>query len=694
MSGPERPTPLRVLVIEDVEDDALLLLAELRRGGYAPDGTRVDTPAALEAALASGGWDVVLADYALPGWSALDALAMVRRRDPDLPFLIVSGVVDEEGAVAALRAGAQDYLPKDRLTRLVPAVGREVREATGRGARRRAEAALRASEARYRAVVDNAGDAVVIVAADGRLASCNRSAERLFGYAAGELVGQPLARLLPADPVADLASLLGGPREVTGRRRDGADLALELTLAAVAPGSERLFVGILRDIAERRALEGRLRHQATHDPLTGLPNRALLLDRLALALARARRRPGLVAVLYLDLDRFKMVNDSLGHEAGDRLLVALAGRLLALVGPTDTVARRGGDEFTLLLADLGAEAEAVAERVLADLRVPFTLGGQEIVVGASIGIALGGVGGADPADLLHAADLALYQAKAAGRGRYAIFSPRLRDRASARLAVEQDLRRALDRGEFTVHYQPKVELATGRLVGLEALARWRHPTRGLLPPAEFIPLAEETGLIVPLGRQVLAEACRQARAWQAASPRDPSVLVCVNLSARQFAHPGLVGDVARALEASGLAPGSLGLEITESAAMSAAEATLATLRELKALGVALELDDFGTGYSSLAYLQRFPLDRLKLDRAFVRGLERDAGSTAIVRAVLTLARALGLGVTAEGVETTAQAAALRDLGCDWGQGYLFAPPLPADALHGLLRMRQNWATRT
>ncbi len=689
MSAADRPIPLRVLLIEDVEDDALLLLAELRRGGYAPDGTRVDAPAALEAALATGGWDVVLADYALPGWSALAALAAVRRRDPDLPFLIVSGVVDEEGAVTALKAGAHDYLPKDRLTRLVPAVGREVREAAGRRARRRAEAALRASEARYRAVVDNAGDAIVIVEADGRLASCNRGAERIFGYAAGELVGRSLAWLLPAHPAVGLAPPLGGPHEVTGRRRDGTALPLELTLAEVASAPERLFVGILRDISERRSLEERLRHQATHDPLTGLPNRALLLDRLALALHRAARRPGMVAVLFLDLDRFKTVNDSLGHEAGDRLLVALAGRLVAVVRPADTVARRGGDEFTLLLEDLGGEAEAVAvaERVLADLRTPFTVDGQELVVGASVGIALAGGGEGDPAApaaLLHAADLALYRAKAAGRGRHALFSPELRARATARLALEQDLRRALEGGEVVVHYQPEVDLATGRLVGVEALARWRHPQRGLLPPAEFIALAEETGLIVPLGRQVLAAACRQARAWQQALPRDPPLLICVNLSPRQFAHPDLVGDVRRALGASGLARGSLGLEITESVAMGAAEATLATLRALKALGVTLELDDFGTGYSSLAYLQRFPLDRLKLDRSFVRGLGRDPGSGAIVRAVLTLARALGLGVTAEGVETTAQATMLRELGCDLGQGYLFAPPLPADELEARL----------
>jgi len=308
-------------------------------------------------------------------------------------------------------------------------------------------------------------------------------------------------------------------------------------------------------------------------------------------------------------------------------------------------------------------------------------------VGASVGIALAGGGEGDPAApaaLLHAADLALYRAKAAGRGRHALFSPELRARATARLALEQDLRRALEGGEVVVHYQPEVDLATGRLVGVKALARWRHPRRGLLPPAEFIALAEETGLIVPLGRQVLAAACRQARAWQQALPRDPPLLICVNLSPRQFAHPDLVGDVRRALAASGLARGSLGLEITESVAMGAAEATLATLRALKALGVTLELDDFGTGYSSLAYLQRFPLDRLKLDRSFVRGLGRDPGSGAIVRAVLTLARALGLGVTAEGVETTAQATMLRELGCDLGQGYLFAPPLPADELEARL----------
>jgi len=436
--------------------------------------------------------------------------------------------------------------------------------------------------------------------------------------------------------------------------------------------------------ATARALE----HQATHDALTALPNRALFQGRLEQALAGAARGGDAVAVLFLDLDRFKVVNDSLGHAAGDDLLVAVAGRLAGCVRGGDTVARLGGDEFAVLLAGLGVgrEATRTAERIIRALDAPFRLGGHDVVTATSIGIAVGGTGHA-AVDLLRDADVALYRAKARGRGRYAVFDATMNARALERLELEADLRRALRRGEFEVYYQPKVDLATGRLAGLEALVRWRHPVRGVVGPGAFIPVAEETGLIQPLGQWVLEEACRQARRWGEAAEAaggGPAVVVSVNLSARQFAQPTLVEDVARALAAGGADPRQVQLEITEGVAMGNAEATVEILRRLKGLGVGLAIDDFGTGYSSLAYLKRFPVDALKIDRAFVTGLRRETADSSIVGAVVGLGRALRLAVVAEGVETAEEAAQLCELGCALGQGYHFARPLPRAQVDALL----------
>ena len=379
-----------------------------------------------------------------------------------------------------------------------------------------------------------------------------------------------------------------------------------------------------RALGRAEAAARTLEHQATHDALTALPNRALFQGRLGQALAGAAPGGDAVAVLFLDLDRFKVVNDSLGHAAGDDLLVAVAERLAGCVRGGDTVARLGGDEFAVLLAGLGVgrEATRTAERIIRALDAPFRLGGHDVVTATSIGIAVGGTGHV-AADLLRDADVALYRAKARGRGRYAVFDTAMNARALERLELEADLRRALRRGEFEVYYQPKVDLGTGRLAGLEALVRWRHPVRGVVGPGVFIPLAEETGLIQPLGQWVLEEACRQARRWGEAAGGGAAVVVSVNLSARQFAQPTLVEDVARALEAAGADPHQVQLEITEGVAMGNAEATVEILRRLKELGVGLAIDDFGTGYSSLAYLKRFPVDALKIDRAFVTGLRRE-----------------------------------------------------------------------
>jgi diguanylate cyclase (GGDEF)-like protein len=428
-----------------------------------------------------------------------------------------------------------------------------------------------------------------------------------------------------------------------------------------------------------------LARQAFRDPLTALPNRALFVDRLAHALTRTERRGELLAVLFLDLDRFKVINDSLGHSVGDQLLVGISQRLSVCLRPEDTIARLGGDEFAILLEDVkdASAAAAVAERLGAELQRPFVFERRELFVTVSIGIALTISRRMTPEDILREADLAMYHAKARGKARHEVFDKSMNKLAQDRLGLELDLRHAITRGDFTLHYQPVVALDSGRITEVEALVRWKHPERGLLFPADFVTLTEETGLIVPLGRWIITEACRQLQQWHAAGVVAPLVM-SVNLSARQLQHLHLVDDVAHALEETRIDPGALRLEITETVAMQEAPSTLAKLEALKKLGVRLAIDDFGTGYSSLGYLKRFPVDTLKIDRSFVNGIGRDVEDTAIVRAVITVAKSLGLAVTAEGIENEGQLAELRALGCDRGQGYLFAKPISGDRIPELL----------
>jgi diguanylate cyclase (GGDEF)-like protein len=443
-----------------------------------------------------------------------------------------------------------------------------------------------------------------------------------------------------------------------------------------------------RDISERKIFEQQLQHQAFHDPLTGLPNRALFINRLQHALIRAGRHTpnDLLALLFVDLDLFKVVNDSLGHEAGDHLLVAVANRLQLAIRPQDTVARFGGDEFMILLEDLPDEAaaRAIAEEMLQKLRVTENINGYEIVVTASIGVALNYAGIDSTSDLLRYADAAMYQAKREGKGRYHVFDGRTSTSLLERLELEQELRRAVELEEFRVFYQPIIALNSRKVIGIEALIHWQHPRLGLIAPAHFINTAEETGLIVPMGRWVLEEACRQVSQWQTEREDDIRLELSVNLSAKQLQQPNLAMEIAEVLKKTGLAPINLKLEITESVAMSDAEGMLARLHELKALGVKLAIDDFGTGYSSLSYLKRFPVDTLKIDRSFVSGLGQNAEDTAIVQAVVTMAHTVGLTVTAEGVETTEITDHLQGLGCDLAQGYYFAKPLPSADLAALL----------
>lgn len=467
-----------------------------------------------------------------------------------------------------------------------------------------------------------------------------------------------------------------------GRR---ADLSRRDEIGDLGRAFDHMADRLQTTVGQLEAREAQLAQQATHDDLTGLPNRALLHDRLKRALARGDRRQQRVGLLFLDLDNFKVINDSLGHAAGDRLLREVADRLRASLRAEDTVARLGGDEFTVLLDEVGDATEALdtAARLITALKRPIDLDGHEVVVTASAGVAIGQPGQSSPTALLRHADAAMYHAKADGKARVAIFDPAMEGSALQRLQLEEDLRRALDNAEFRVYYQPIISLEDDGIVEMEALVRWQPPDQGLVSPATFIPVAEETGLIVPIGQWVLEEACRQAAAWRA-HRADRPLIISVNLSARQFEQADLVSDVERTLRETGLAPECLKLEITESVVMRDAASAVVTLQALKALGVQLAIDDFGTGYSSLAYLKQLPVDALKIDRSFVDGVDSDAQDTAIVRSIVALGKALDLGITGEGIETPGQKAQLRLLGVERGQGYLFARPRPAQEIGVLL----------
>ena len=562
--------------------------------------------------------------------------------------------------------------------------------------RKEVETELRAAEERFRRAFEDAPIGMALVLPDGGFLQANRQLCQFLGRTEEALRETTVQDLTHPDDIevsaSHMAALLAGEvasyrLEKRYLRTDGTPVWCQLSVSLVraADGTPLHTMSQIEDISDRRDFEARLSHQALHDGLTNLPNRMLLLDRIRQAVARSARTGHAIGVLFVDLDRFKLVNDSLGHECGDELLVAVAERLSAAVRPDDTVARLGGDEFVVLCEDLGQEGVvSVAERLRTALAEPFTIRGGEVAVRASIGIATPPAGDDTDAEaLVRDADAAMYRAKERGRDQIVVFDDGMRGLAADRLSLEADLRRAIDGGDMELAYQPTVDLRTGRVTGMEALLRWNHPVRGAVPPSAFIPLAEETGLIVPLGSWVLDEACRQAALWRPLAGEQPFVMA-VNLSARQLAHPGLVADVADVLARHGVRPGEVCLEITESTLMEDAEAARIQLVALKALGVRLAVDDFGTGYSSLSYLKRFPVDLLKVDRSFVSGLGADAEDSAIVTAVIGLAHALGLEALAEGVEDETQLRELQRLGCDIAQGFLLARPQAADALTELL----------
>jgi diguanylate cyclase (GGDEF)-like protein/PAS domain S-box-containing protein len=546
-------------------------------------------------------------------------------------------------------------------------------------------------------------DLVGIADREGRLLYFNAAARSFFGLPAhGGLDGAnfldrfspDVAQRIVADilPAMEREGMWYGELAVISASGEVVPVLAQLLIHTDEQGQFEFFSGVMHDISERKEFESQLAHQATHDPLTSLPNRVLLLDRLEQALDRARRHGKRVAVLFLDLDHFKVVNDSLGHGVGDRLLVAIADRLRSVVRPGDTIARFGGDEFVVLCEDLETreDAVAVAERVNSVVSGPFEVDDSEVFVGVSIGIAFPDDIGAEPGTLIRDADAAMYRAKERGRARWEIFDNAMRASAVDRLDIENALRRAQERRELRVYYQPIISLATGAIEGIEALIRWEHPERGLLLPDDFIHVAEETGLIVPMGAWVLDQACRQVMRWQASIPSLGPLRLSVNLSGRQLGHPSLVADVRAIINDTHINPSQVELEITESVLMDDVEMSEDTLGQLKRLGVKLAVDDFGTGYSSLSYLRRFPVDVLKVDRSFVDGLGSDPSDSAIVTAIVTLAHTLGLSAIAEGVETTEQLDELRRLRCDMAQGYLIARPATGHDAGEVLARKPTW----
>ena len=573
--------------------------------------------------------------------------------------------------------------------------------------RDRASVRLRDSEERYALAARGANDGLW----DWNLATnevyYSPRWKGMLGASDAEIGSAPddwLTRVHPEDAErfrADIASHVAGhshqlENEHRIRHRDGHYRWVLCRGVAVrdALGKAYRMAGSLTDITERKSAEERLVHDAFHDSLTSMPNRALFTDLLTRSLGRAQRRADYrFAVLFIDLDRFKVVNDSLGHSIGDELLKAITRRIERSIRPGDTVARLGGDEFTILVDDIGdaSDATRVADRVQHELARPFNIEGHEVFTSASIGIALSASGYQAADDVLRDADIAMYRAKALGKARYEVFDTGMHAHAKALLELETDLRRAVERSEFRLQYQPLVTLDTGRITGFEAVVRWEHPTRGTIGPAAFIPIAEETGLIIPIGRWVLREACRQMRAWQDRYPAYPDLAVSVNLSGRQFAQPTLVNEIDRALKETGLDPRRLRIELTESVVMENAVSAMDMIAQLRALDVKIDVDDFGTGYSSLSYLQRFDLDHLKIDRSFVSNIGEPGGENAeIVRTIVTLARHLGMDAVAEGVETADQLALLKQLGCQNVQGFLFAKPLTEVEADALLEAGKVW----
>jgi diguanylate cyclase (GGDEF)-like protein/PAS domain S-box-containing protein len=682
---------ISLLLVDDDEEDAFLtreLLSDV--SNLKCDVKMVHNAAAAVHELRDGTYDVCLLDYRLGGETGLDVLALATSQGSNVPCIMLTGQDDQEIDSASLAAGAVDYLVKGSFDG--EALARTIRYAIRNTETLRS---LRISEQRFRSVVDSASDAILVVAENGVVQSWNPQALKLFGRDSSalgsiqfsQLFKDGLANISVTESVANLRRTQQiedeHAFELEAQTPEGQCIPCEVTMASWYNLEEKQWTAIVRDVTDRKAMEERLVHQAFHDPLTKLANRSLFRNRVEHGVNRLSRSQTFVGVLFCDLDDFKRINDTLGHAAGDELLVSVAQRLQSCIGRQDTAARLGGDEFAILVED-ASDTEEILKVAAATLRAfnqPFTIADREVVVTASIGIAISGDTENQAEVLLRNADVAMYAAKHSGKDRYTVFEGSMHQELMYRLQLESDLRKAVEQEEITVRYQPIVHLGTTALRGFEALARWEHPTLGTISPVTFIPLAEELGLIPEIGRQVLRRSCNQLKAWQQATGLH-DLMVSVNISVLQLEDDSMHNVVAQELELSGLEASKLVLEITESAMAQDPSLTSARLALVNELGVKLAIDDFGTGYSSLSYLRDLPVDILKIDRSFVNQMtDRGGAGEKLVRAIVAMAHSLGLQIVAEGVETAEQQRTLTDLGCAFAQGNLFAfPLLPSEAL--------------
>jgi diguanylate cyclase (GGDEF)-like protein/PAS domain S-box-containing protein len=686
-----------VLLIEAQADDAARILDEL--GAVTNERFRVEWVTELSSGLErlrKGGVGGVILTLTMPDSSGLGAFDRLFQAAPRVPILILIGPDSEELGRKAVQRGAQDYLVKKQ------ADGYRLRRAVRSMMDRRATDAVLLEKEIAHVTLDSIGEAVLRTDTRGNITYLNRVAEKMTGWPREEALGHPVADVLrildrtSGSTVGDAFEIVLQDKNATAAaksktcilvRRDGFEFGIENTVTPVhaQDGSIAGAVVAFHDVSAARARSLEMSHLAQHDSLTDLPNRVLFNDRLTQAISLAERQGKQLAVMFVDLDHFKKINDSLGHSVGDKLLQSVARRLVAGVRRADTVSRMGGDEFVILLSQVEHEEDAAfsARKILRSLALPHTIDSNSLDINASIGMSTYPTDGRDAESLMNNADAAMYEAKQQGRNSYKFFRREMHARVAERQLLEADLRHALGRNEFLLHYQPKINLRTGQITGVEALIRWMRPQRGMLYPAQFVPIAEECGLILSIGRWVLLEACKQARSW---SDSGLGVVpVAVNLSADEFGAKDFLSGVRAVLIATGVEPSNLELELTESVLMQDAESTVGTLRALKTMGVQLAIDDFGTGYSSFTYLRRFPMDALKLHQSFVQDITVDPGDATIVGAMISIGRSLKQRVIAEGVETLAQLNFLQRHECGEGQGYYFSRPVAAVEAGKLLK---------